>query len=83
MKRKYNKSCTFSFEIYYIVFDKPKKSKHMTISQIWDSLLDGQFFTLEELNLVTDINGLSVKTLDDMCKVRYGVDHEELLGDEE
>ena len=55
----------------------------MTISQIWDSLLDGQFFTLEELNLVTDINGLSVKTLDDMCEARYGVDHEELLGKEE
>ena len=56
----------------------------MTASQIWDSLLDGQFFTLEELNLVTDINGFSVDTLDDMCRARYGVDHEELLGlDEE
>jgi len=55
----------------------------MNASQIWDSLLDGQFFTLEELNLVTDINGFSVKTLDDMCEARYGVDHEELLSEEE
>lgn len=55
----------------------------MTTSQIWDSLLDGQFFTLEELNLVTDINGFTTETLDDMCFARYGVNHEELLGEEE
>lgn len=54
----------------------------MTTSQIWDFLLDRHFFTLEELNLVTDINGLSTKTLDDMCEARYSVDHEELLGEE-
>lgn len=52
----------------------------MSTSQIWDSLLEGQFFTLEELNLVTNINGLSIKTLDDMCYSRYGVEHEVLLG---
>lgn len=55
----------------------------MTTSQIWNSLLDGQFFTLEELNLVTDINGFTTETLDDMCFARYGVNHEELLGEEE
>lgn len=56
----------------------------MSESKVWDLLLDGNYFTLEELNLVTDINGFSMNTLDDMCFSRFGVHHEELLGlDEE
>lgn len=51
----------------------------MSVSKIWDLLLDGNYFTLEELNLVTDINGLSMKTFDDMCFSRYGVDTAQLL----
>lgn len=51
----------------------------MSVSKVWDLLLDRNYFTLEELNLVTDINGLSINTFDDMCFSRFGVDTAELL----
>lgn len=37
----------------------------------WD-LIVGSYFTEEELNLVTSINGYSVETLNDCIYARYG-----------
>jgi hypothetical protein len=42
------------------------------LTMIWDTLLDYNFFTENELQLVTNINGLSEETLNDAIYSRYG-----------
>ena len=42
-------------------------------SEEWDFLETYNFFTEDELKLVTCINGSSLETLNDMCYARYGV----------
>ena len=42
------------------------------VSILWDELLDQELFTNEELQLITNINGLSVDTLNDAIYSRYG-----------
>lgn len=44
------------------------------LNMIWEFLLDKELFTEQELQLVTDINGYSYETLDDICFARFG-DH--------
>jgi len=39
---------------------------------LWDTLVDRGYFTDRELELVTDINGYSVDTLNDCLYSRYG-----------
>ena len=46
---------------------------------IYQCLIDGEFFTEAELNLVTDINGNSIEALNDCIFARYGYpDYEQL-----
>jgi hypothetical protein len=42
------------------------------VKVLWDNLLDGGYFTDMELQLVTNINGYSVETLNDCIYARYG-----------
>lgn len=49
---------------------------------IYQCLIDGDFFTEAELRLVTNINGDSIKTLNDCIYTRYGYhDYEQLTED--
>ena len=42
------------------------------VNVLWDELLDLELFTEEELQLLTNINGYSVETLNDAIFARYG-----------
>ncbi len=42
------------------------------ISEMWDWLLDAGIATEDELQLVTDINGYSLETLNDVLFARTG-----------
>ena len=53
------------------------------IDKMWDWLLDTGIATEEELQLVTDINGYSIETLNDVLYARTGYREEEQLEDEE
>ena len=48
------------------------KEMFTDVSDFWSELVDRGFFTEQELNLVTDINGYSVDTLSDCLYARYG-----------
>jgi chemotaxis regulatin CheY-phosphate phosphatase CheZ len=51
--------------------EKMEKMKEK-IDQMWDWLLDMGIATEEELQLVTDINGYSLETLNDILFARTG-----------
>ncbi len=56
--------------------------KKLTAIELWDLLVNLELFTDEELRLLTNINGLTVDTLNDAIFSRYGCrDMEQLLGD--
>ena len=42
------------------------------VNELWDQLLEYELFTYEELQLLTNINGYSVETLNDAIFARYG-----------
>ena len=65
--------------------DKIERMEKMQekISKKWDWLLDAGIATEEELQLVTDINGYSIETLNDVLYARTGYREEEQLEDEE
>ena len=42
------------------------------INELWDWLVDMGVATEEELGLITDINGYSVETLNDVLFARWG-----------
>lgn len=42
------------------------------IDEAYQLLIDNNYFTEEELKLVTDINGYSIETLNDCIYSRYG-----------
>lgn len=46
--------------------------KDLNVNELWDQLLDLELFTYEELQLITNINGYSVETLNDAIFARYG-----------
>lgn len=46
--------------------------KELNVNELWDQLLDLELFTYEELQLLTNINGYSVETLNDAIFARYG-----------
>ena len=53
------------------------------IDQMWEWLVDEGIATEEELQLVTDINGYSIETLNDVLYARTGYREEEQLEEEE
>jgi hypothetical protein len=42
------------------------------VGKLWDSLIEGGYFTEGELKLITNINGYSIKTLNECIYARYG-----------
>ena len=52
------------------------------IDRIWTKLVDNGYFTEDELQLVTDIAGYSVETLNDCIYSRYGYRSLEQLEEE-
>mgnify|MGYP001058595394 CR=1 FL=1 len=65
--------------------DKIERMEKMQekISKKWDWLLDTGIATEKELQLVTDINGYSIETLNDVLYARTGYRDQEQLEDEE
>lgn len=51
------------------------------IDTAWN-LLTMNHFTEDELQLVTDISGYSMATIDMACRARYGMDFEQLVVEE-
>lgn len=55
-----------------------------TAIELYETLLDEELFTDEELRLLTNINGLSIETLNDAIYARYGYrDYEQMKESEE
>lgn len=44
----------------------------MRIDEMYERLIDNEYFTEDELNLITNINGYSKETLEDCIYARYG-----------
>lgn len=65
--------------------DKIERMEKMQekISKNWDWLLDMGIATEKELQLVTDINGYSIETLNDVLYARTGYRDKEQLEEEE
>ena len=51
------------------------------VSKLYNDLIVGAYFTEDELDLVTNINGWSVETLNDCIYARYGFHNYEQLID--
>lgn len=53
--------------------------RKLTIDELWGILIDDELFTLEELQLISDINGYNMETLNDAIYSRYGYrDYEQM-----
>ena len=53
----------------------------MNVNELWDNLINGEYFTEEELQLVNNMEGYSVETLEDAIYARYGLrDWDQLQG---
>lgn len=46
--------------------------KELAIDELWGALVEGDFFTEGELQLLTDINGYNITTLNEAIFARYG-----------
>jgi len=51
---------------------KAQDSAFEDVDTLYEELLDGDLFTSEELQLITNLNGYSVETLNDAIYIRYG-----------
>lgn len=54
-----------------------------SVSETYEYLIDHEYFTKDELDLVTNINGWNVESLNDCIYARYGYHDLEQLLDEE
>ena len=52
---------------------KVSKDSYTEVFELWDNLVAHHYFTAEELELVTGLNGMKVQTLIDAMEVRYGI----------
>lgn len=50
------------------------------LAMMYEELIDNEFFTREELDLITYMNGYNKTTFDLACRIRYGIDADDLLG---
>jgi len=53
------------------------------VNELYNKLIDEGLFTEEELQLITDINGYSIETLNDCIYARYGYRSYEQMTEEE
>lgn len=62
--------------------DAKIQDEELTVEELWYVLVDGDYFTEAELELLTDINGYSIETLNDAIQARYGYsDYEQFAED--
>lgn len=53
--------------------------KQLSLDELWGELIDNQLFTEPELQLLSDINGYSIETLNNAIYARYGYrDYEQM-----
>ena len=55
----------------------------LDVDKVYEMLIDGTYFTEDELDLLTGIYGYSLETLNDACRYRFGGDIEDVLELEE
>ena len=56
--------------------------KELNVNELWAELVERDLFTDKELQLLTNINGFSIETLNDAIYARYGYrDSKQLMGD--
>ena len=56
------------------------RKKELTIHELWAELVDRDLFTDRELQLLTNINGFSIETLNDALYSRYGYrDYDQMM----
>jgi hypothetical protein len=54
--------------------------KKLTVNELWAELVDRDLFTDRELQLLTNINGFSIETLNDALYSRYGYrDYDQMM----
>ena len=54
--------------------------KELTVNELWAELVERDLFTDKELQLLTNINGFSIETLNDAIFARYGYrDYEQMM----
>ena len=60
--------------------EKKQTMEKLTLDEIYNNLIDNDLFTEKELELLTDINGYNIDTLNDAIYARYGYrDYEQLI----
>ena len=58
---------------------KENKMEELTLDELFNTLIDEALFTEEELQLLTNINGYNMETLNDAIYARYGYrDYEQM-----
>lgn len=58
------------------------KKEQLLVSWLWVELVQMGLFTEQELQLLTDINGYTIETLNDAIYSRYGYrDYEQIIGE--
>ena len=56
----------------------------LDVNDLYETLIDEELFTEDELRLITDINGYSIDTLNDCIFARYGYrSYEQMKGEDE
>lgn len=56
------------------------KKNYDDVNVLWSELIEYELFTYDELRLLTNINGLSIETLNDAIYSRYGYrDYEQMM----
>jgi hypothetical protein len=54
--------------------------KELNVNELWAELVERDLFTDKELQLLTNINGFSIETLNDAIYSRYGYrDYEQMM----
>lgn len=54
--------------------------KELTVNELWAELVERDLFTDRELQLLTNINGFSIETLNDALYSRYGYrDYDQMM----
>ena len=59
------------------------KEAFQDVFDLWDKLVEYNYFTPEELELITNLNGTSTKTLNDAIFARYGYRSWEQMNEED
>ena len=56
--------------------------KELTLTELFNTLIDEELFTEAELQLLTNINGYNIETLNDAIYARYGYrDYNQMMED--